>query len=157
MQLSPENLIVKKSKIPNAGKGLFTKVDIERGTKIVEYLGRISTWADADYQGGRNPYLFYVNKNHVIDGATDKKSLGRFVNDSKGLTDVPGLRNNCKFEKDGLRVFIIAMKKIAAGSELLVGYGKEYWDIIKQNMASEETVIIPKSKKSKTAKTKTKV
>jgi hypothetical protein len=25
------------------------------------------------------------------------------------------------------------MRNIPAGSELLVGYGKEYWDIIKEN------------------------
>jgi hypothetical protein len=30
-------------------------------------------------------------------------------------------------------VFIFAMRDIPAGSELLVGYGKEYWDIMKEN------------------------
>ena len=138
MQLPESALVVKKSTIPNAGKGLFTKVDVVRGTRIVEYVGKITTWADADYKNGSNPYIFYVNKNHVIDGSTDKKSLGRYANDARGLTLIEGLRNNCKFEKDGLRVYIVAMKKIAAGDELLVGYGRDYWNVIRENMGKEK-------------------
>jgi hypothetical protein len=46
MALLEKNLFVKKSTLPNAGKGLFTKVAIPKGTLIVEYKGKISAWKD---------------------------------------------------------------------------------------------------------------
>ena len=59
MALLEKNLFVKKSTIPNSGKGLFTKVLITKGTRIIEYKGKIVTWkaveAMADY---RNGYVF---------------------------------------------------------------------------------------------------
>ena len=35
-------LIVKKSQLPKAGKGLYTKVPIKKGEKIIEYKGNDS-------------------------------------------------------------------------------------------------------------------
>jgi hypothetical protein len=41
MVLLEDQLIVKKSSLPGSGKGLFTKKLIPKGTRIVEYKGRI--------------------------------------------------------------------------------------------------------------------
>jgi hypothetical protein len=43
------------------------------------------------------------------------------------------LSNNASYEPVGVQVFIDAVKDIPAGSEILVGYGKEYWDAIRHN------------------------
>jgi hypothetical protein len=150
MALLEKNLVVKKSTLPGAGKGLFTKKIIPKGARIAEYKGKISTWKEVDHHDGLNAYIFYINRNHVIDGSKHKKAFARFVNDAKGSEKRAGLINNCKYVVDGLRVFLESKKEISANEEILAGYGKEYWDIIivnKKNAAK-------KTKKSKQAKSK---
>jgi SET domain-containing protein len=126
-----KKLIVKRSRLADAGKGLFTKVFIPKGTRIVPYKGRIISWGEVDED---NPYIYYVNRKHVIDARPYKKALARYANDARGLAPAKGLRNNSKYAEEGLNVFIEAVKDIPAGQEILVPYGKEYWDAIKHNL-----------------------
>jgi uncharacterized protein len=133
MPLLEKHLIVKRSTLKGAGKGLFTRKDIPRGRKIVEYKGRISTWKEVDARKGFNGYIYYVTRSHVIDARTTKEALARYANDAKGLSKTDSITNNCTYIIEGLKVYIKAMRNIPAGSELFVGYGKEYWDIIKEN------------------------
>src|SRR5580693_403792 len=72
-------------------------------------------------------------RKHVIDAWARKSALARYANDARGLLKTTGLRNNSTYETEGLRVFIVAAKNIPAGAEIFVAYGKEYWDIIKEN------------------------
>lgn len=134
MALLEKYLYVKKSTIPNAGKGLFTKKFIPKGTRIVEYKGRITTWKDVKDEDGKNGYIFYVNRNHVIDAKPNLKALARYANDANGLVRVKGLKNNCDYITDGLRAYIESKRDIPAGSEILVDYGKDYWKVIRHNM-----------------------
>lgn len=138
MPFLEKELIVQPSTIPNAGMGLFTKVPIAKGARILEYKGRVSTWEQADHQEGLNCYIYYVSDDHVIDASKSKKSLGRYANDAKGLKKIKGINNNCIYVEEGNKVYIDAAKKIDAGAELLVPYGKEYWDVIKKNFADIE-------------------
>jgi hypothetical protein len=133
MPLLEKQLVVKRSTLKGAGKGLFTTRDIPRGKKIVEYKGKVTTWKEVDSQDGMNGYIYYVNRHHVIDASDSKDALARYANDAKGLVRSDGVRNNCTYNIEGKRVYIVSMKKIPAGSEILVGYGKEYWDIIREN------------------------
>jgi uncharacterized protein len=128
-----DQLVVKRSKLPGAGKGLFTKKFIPKGARIVEYKGRITTWKEVDHKKGDNGYIFYVKRDHVIDAAPYKKALARFANDARGLNKVKGITNNSEYKEYGLRVFIVAKKDIPAGSEILVDYGKDYWKVIRYN------------------------
>ena len=73
MALLEKYLVIKKSTLPGAGKGLFTKKLIPKGTRIVEYKGKITTWKEVDHLDGLNAYIFYINRNHVIDGSKHKK------------------------------------------------------------------------------------
>ena len=134
MPLLENQLIVKRSTLKGAGKGLFTTKEIPKGKKIVEYKGKVVKWKDVDSRDGLNGYIYYVNRNHVIDAFPSKEAFARYANDAKGIVRTPGLNNNCTYRIEGVRVFIFAMKNIAAGSELFVGYGKEYWDIIRENL-----------------------
>jgi SET domain-containing protein len=133
MALLEKELVVKRSRIPNAGKGLFTKVFIPKGTRIVEYKGKVSTWKDVDHKEGKNGYIYYVNRNYVIDASTNKKALARFANDAKGLKHVKGINNNCIYALFNGKVYIESIKDIPANSEILVDYGREYWDVIRYN------------------------
>ena len=81
-----------------------------------------------------NFYIYTVNPKHVIDAKRTLKAWARYANDARGLKRIKGVTNNCHFLNDGLRVYIESGKNIPAGSELLVDYGKAYWDVIRQNL-----------------------
>lgn len=135
MALLEKDLVVKKSNLPEAGKGLFTRKFIPKGAKIVEYKGRITTWKDveAEENRGENKYIYYVKRNHVINAKPFKKALARYANDARGIKRVKGITNNADYVEKGLKVFIEAKKDIPAGAEILVDYGREYWDAVKHN------------------------
>lgn len=140
MSLLEKRLIIKESKIPGAGNGLFTTVFIPKGTRIIEYKGRITSWKDVLNGKEFNGYVYYINRNRVIDAMKRKKSLGRYANDASGLIKIDGLSNNTRYVVEDNRVFIEAKKDIPAGEEILVSYGKEYWQVIEDNkrIAEEE-------------------
>ncbi|MFL9484047.1 SET domain-containing protein [Chitinophagaceae bacterium LWZ2-11] len=135
MVLPEQHLAVKKSGIPGAGKGLFAKKFISKGTRIAEYTGKITTWKEVDHKDGQNAYIFYVNRNYVIDAWNSDKVLAKYANDARGLTKIKGIKNNSHYEEDGLRVFLTAVRDISAGDEILAEYGKEYWDIVRYNQS----------------------
>ena len=132
MALLEKQLEVKESNIPGAGKGLFTNDFIPKGARIIEYKGRIRTWKEVK-DNDTNYYIFYVTRNHIIDAGRTKTSLARYINDARGLKKIKGLSNNVEFIRDGKRVFVEAKKNIPAGSEIFVSYGKDYWDVIRNN------------------------
>lgn len=134
MALLEKSVKVKRSTLPGAGRGLFAKVFIPRNTLIVEYKGRITTWKDAPLDDGNNGYIYYVKRNHVIDASRHRTALARYANDARGLQRVKGLTNNAEYVEIGLKVFIKSTKDIPAGAEILVAYGKTYWDVIRHNM-----------------------
>ena len=136
MALLEKHLLVKRSTISLAGKGLFTKVAIPKNTLIVEYKGKISSWKEANHDNGMNGYIYYISRQHVIDAKNYIKALARYANDSRGPRAVKGINNNSEYIREGKKVFIKSTKHIPAGSEILVGYGKEYWDVIKKNKVS---------------------
>lgn len=134
MALLEKQLVVRKSTIPNSGKGLFTKKSIPRGTRIVEYKGKISSWKDVKDEDGKNGYIFYVNRNHVINAQPAKSALARYANDARGLVRIKGVTNNCDYVTDGRKAYIESRKDIPAGAEILVDYGGDYWKTIRENM-----------------------
>ncbi len=137
MAIKKQNLEVKKSVIPKAGKGLFTTRPVKKGTRIAEYKGKITTWKKVKMDPGDNPYIFYVTRNYVID-AKKSRARARYANDAKGLTRIKGISNNSQYIEEGKKVFIEAKKDIPAGSEILVDYGREYWDTIRHNQKIEQ-------------------
>lgn len=137
MALLEKTLVVKKSTIPGAGKGLFTKTFIPKGTRIVEYKGRITTWKEVK-NDDTNGYIYTINRNHVIDAKRTLSALARYANDAKGITRIKGINNNCVYVNDGLKAFIESTKDIEAGSEIFVDYTKEYWDVMKVNIKNRE-------------------
>jgi SET domain-containing protein len=126
-------LKVKTSTLPGCGKGLFTKIFIPKGVIITEHTGKITSFKESDHDDGKNAYLFYVSRNHVIDARDQQGSFARFVNDARGHKRITGFTNNAKYIVIGKRVFITAIKDILPKDEIFVSYGKEYWDVMKEN------------------------
>lgn len=157
MALLEKQLVVRTSSIPGSGKGLFTKKPIPKGTLVVEYIGTVSTWKDVDHDEGNNGYIYYLNRNHVLNAQHHLKALARYANDARGLSKVKGLVNNCHYVSEGKRVFIETLKDIPANGEIFVSYGPEYWQVIKHNMkidADAEKERLKKEKADLAAKAK---
>lgn len=129
-------LTVKTSQLPNSGKGLFTTTAIKKGEKVIEYQGEIIDWKEYEkrVELNRDGYLFFINKKKCIDAFNTPQYKARFANDAAGLGKVKGLKNNCVYEIEGDKCFIVATKNITEGEEIFVSYSKEYWDCIRYNI-----------------------
>lgn len=130
--VSDKHLATKKSKLPKAGQGLFTKVFIKKGTRIVEYKGKVQSWKEVKAEDGYNGYLMYITRNTVINALPAVKTKGRYANDARGLSRKKGLTNNAEYVSEGARCFIEATRDIKPREEILVGYGSEYWTLIRK-------------------------
>ncbi len=132
MALLEKQLFTSTSGIPGSGLGLFTKQLISKDTLIVEYKGRFTTWS-AVASRNFNGYIFYINRNHVIDALRTKSALARYANDAKGMGRVKGIVNNAEYYAKNKKAYVKSTKNIPAGAEIFVAYGNEYWDIVKEN------------------------
>jgi len=131
-------LYLKRSGLPGSGKGVFTKIDIKKGTRIVEYKGKLVPWKEVKHEDGYNPYIFKVNARQAINGINYKKSFGRYVNDARGFSRVKGLRNNSDFEVVGTRVFLDATRNIRKNEEIFVDYGGNFWSLMRKIRKEKE-------------------
>lgn len=104
---------------PIHGRGVFARRMIRKGTRVMEYVGRILPEAEADalYGDGNEPdgivLLFTLENGYVIDGAVGGNDA-RFINHS--------CDPNCETIQEGDRVFITALRTIRAGEELTYDY-----------------------------------
>jgi hypothetical protein len=115
MALFEKHLFLKKSQIPGAGKGLFTRIDISKGQLIVEYKGKLVLWKDVKHEDGYN-----------------LKSFGRYANDARGFSKITGLKNNSEYVVKRNKCYLSAIRKIHKGEEILIPYGKAYWDLMRK-------------------------
>jgi SET domain-containing protein len=116
---------VRRSKVH--GLGVFALRPIKKRTRIVEYLGeRIShavadrRYADHD-ENDNHTFLFSVDRGLVIDAGVDGNDA-RFINHA--------CAPNCESVIEHRRVYIEALRDIAAGEELSYDYqiGRERGD-----------------------------
>jgi SET domain-containing protein len=101
------------------GNGVFATEAIAKGERVVRYKGEVRSHADvdADYAGHDetgHTFLFSLNDEYVIDANRDG-NVARWINHS--------CAPNCESEVDAGRVFIRALRHIAAGEELFYDYG----------------------------------
>ena len=109
---------VKKSKIDNKGRGLYASCDIKKGTKIINYVGKIITNREVDesnkFDNKKRIYLLTLNKKYTLDGDFSWNIAG-LVNHS--------CDNNCDYNGKGLKVWITAKRNIKMGEEFTCDYG----------------------------------
>ena len=102
------------------GKGVFALVDIPRGTRIIEYVGEIVSWDEAqrrhphDPQDPNHTFYFHIDEDRVID-ALHGGNASRWINHS--------CAPNCLADEQDGRIFIKARRAIKAGEELNYDYG----------------------------------
>jgi len=155
-------LVVKKSLLPGAGKGLFTTTPIKKGSKVIEYKGEIIDWKayEERVKENKDGYLFFINKKRCIDAWATPQHKARYANDAAGLSRVKGLKNNSNYKVFGDQCFIVASRDIEKGEEIFVNYTKEYWDCVRYNIkhgyekrvtASDKKANTPDSQKTPTS------
>jgi len=102
------------------GKGVFALRDIPEGERIIEYVGEIITWKEAQRRHPWNPddpnhtFYFHVDEGRVIDAAVGGNAA-RWINHS--------CNPNCEADEQEGRVFIKSLRNIRAGEELNYDYG----------------------------------
>jgi len=115
---APRRIQVRSSGIH--GKGVFALQAIAEGERVIEYTGEIITWSEACARHPHDPtrpqhtFYFHLNDNRVIDGKIGGNS-SRWINHS--------CEPNCYADEDKGRIFITALRNIAAGEELSFDYG----------------------------------
>jgi hypothetical protein len=105
------SLIIRSSAIHAAG--CYTTTPIRKGQRVAEYTGHVVTKAEADtaYEDSPITYLFGLGDGTmVIDG----HSTAMFINHSCDA--------NCETEEKKGRVWITAIRDIAAGEEITYDY-----------------------------------
>ena len=134
MALLENQLKIKKSILPGAGKGIFTAIDIPAKAIIVEYRGKLVKWKDVKDEDGYNPYIFKISSRWAVDALHDKDVIGRYANDARGFARAEGMRNNCEYIVKGKKVYIASTRKIHKGSEIYVDYGRSFWSLLSRLM-----------------------
>jgi SET domain-containing protein len=129
-------LIVKKSKLPGAGKGLFTTRSIRKDSKIIEYRGEIIGYNEYRRRARNevDQYLFFLRSELCIDAMHTLQYKARYANDAAGIIRVKGFKNNSDYIIFGDKCFIVASRDIKAGEEIFVDYTKPYWDHMRKRM-----------------------
>ena len=102
------------------GKGVFAVQDIAEGDVVIEYVGEIVSWDEAQERHPHDPkdpnhtFYFHIDEDRVIDAKYGGNS-SRWINHA--------CEPNCVADEDGGRVFIKALRNIRAGEELNYDYG----------------------------------
>ena len=102
------------------GKGVFAVQDIAEGETLIEYVGEVVSWEEAQRRHPHDPkdpnhtFYFHVDEDRVIDAKYGGNS-SRWINHS--------CDPNCEADEEDGRVFIKALQNIPAGTELNYDYG----------------------------------
>ncbi|GDX56139.1 SET domain-containing protein-lysine N-methyltransferase [Comamonadaceae bacterium] len=102
------------------GKGVFALQDLAEGEALIEYIGEIINWVEAERRHPHDPlqpnhtFYFHIDAERVID-ARYGGNASRWINHS--------CAPNCEADAVGGRVFIRALRPILRGEELNYDYG----------------------------------
>ena len=102
------------------GKGVFAVQDIAEGEVLIEYTGQVIGWQEAQDRHPHDPlqpnhtFYFHVDEDRVID-ANFGGNASRWINHS--------CEPNCFADEQDGRIFITALRNIAAGEEQNYDYG----------------------------------
>jgi SET domain-containing protein len=117
-KIDSHTIQVRKSDIH--GRGVFALCDIPKGQRIIEYVGEIITWQEAQDRHPHDPkdpnhtFYFHVDEDRVIDAKVGGNA-SRWINHS--------CDGNCLADEVDGRVFITARRDIKTGDELNYDYG----------------------------------
>lgn len=122
---------IRSANSPIHGKGVYARIEVPAGTRIVEYRGERITKVEAHRRerlrlarlargGDGCVYIFQLNARYDLDGRI-RGNVARLINHS--------CAPNCRAEKIAGKIWIVARRDISAGEELSFdyGYGFKEW------------------------------
>jgi len=137
---------VGRSRIPNAGMGLFAARDISMGEIITTYMGYLRP-ERAVLRDDEIKYCIgtrYKGKQKYLIGISSKKhlrkkgaGLAQIANDAI-FPWVTGFYNNSFFDQIGSKIVLRALIDIPESAEIFVEYGENYWNGSKNIFKEEE-------------------
>lgn len=122
----PQNKYIVKKKSGIHGWGIFAKMDIPKGVRIIEYLGEKITKAEAERRGPKlveyakkhkeagAVYIFVLNKRYDIDGHVGY-NIAKYFNHS--------CAPNCEVDVIRGHIWVLSLRDIKKGEELFYNYG----------------------------------
>ena len=127
---APESdyLYIQDSQIPNAGKGLFTVIDIYPNEIISLFKGEILTNEEAQKRvsEGNDRYFINMLDDSILD-SMNVDCFAKYANDAEAFSKLE-FKNNSKITlDDDDNVCIVATKKIKSQHEIFCSYGGKYW------------------------------
>ena len=127
---APESdyLYIQDSQITNAGKGLFTAIDIYPNEIISIFKGEILTNHEAQKRVSEGNDRYFIN---MLDGSIldsmNVDCFAKYANDAEAFSKLE-FKNNSKITlDDDDNVCIVATKKIKSKQEIFCSYGAKYW------------------------------
>ncbi|MCR6479059.1 SET domain-containing protein-lysine N-methyltransferase [Variovorax sp. ZS18.2.2] len=117
-QLAGRRIQMRRSDVH--GNGVFAVDDLAEGETLIEYKGELINWKEALRRHPHDPaqpnhtFYFHIDDGRVIDGNV-KGNDARWINHS--------CEPNCEADETDGRVYIKALRNIAAGEELNYDYG----------------------------------
>lgn len=128
---APESdyLYIKSSQIKDAGKGLFTAIDIYKNEIISLFTGEVIDNQEAVKRAEQNNDKYFINLlDDTILDSMHTFCFAKYANDAEAFSQ-SGFKNNAKITlDDNNNVCIMAIKKINCGDEIFCSYGKAYWN-----------------------------
>ena len=122
---APESdyLYIQDSQIPNAGKGLFTAIDIYPNEIISLFKGEILTDEEAQKRVSEGNDRYFIN---MLDGSIldsmNVDCFAKYANDAEAFSKLE-FKNNSKITlDDDDNVCIVATKKIKSQHEIFFSY-----------------------------------
>jgi uncharacterized protein len=102
------------------GLGLFAARPLAKRAYIVTYRGKRIPTAEAQRRERRcgAKYMFEIDRRWTIDGSS-RRNLGRYLNHSCAPNAQAVLRAG--------KIVFVALRAIAAGEEITLDYGEEYF------------------------------
>lgn len=119
---------VKKSNIPQAGKGLFAEKDFKKEEKVTDYCGERLTKQQLDQRYDEDEtaqYAVQMGNNYFIDARKSTDCFGRYINSPLRTKFKGNVRFATRPGQSG-KVSIKATRNIKKGSELYLPYGRAY-------------------------------
>lgn len=102
------------------GNGGFAATAVPAGTRLIEYVGERITKEESHRRcEANNPFIFHLDDETDLDGNVDWNPA-RWLNHS--------CAPNCEAELDAGRIWIAALRDLAAGEELTFNYGYDLTD-----------------------------
>lgn len=121
------------------GRGLFTKKEIKKGDIICTYMGELIDEEEALRRADEelDQYLVETANGKCLD-SMPIFCYAMYANDAAGIIKLPGLKNNSRIEILKGAPRMVAARNIKPDEEILVGYGRAYWNNVKQRIKKKE-------------------